>query len=382
MILSSNLASLWLQQASDNFFNSVLHSHAIALFCLGVYWYHNWHLPQKKGKENSTKIMTLTKNTTDDHETTTMRSCSSIKKRGSLFEESPSVISTSSEEESANYHQLSADEAVAEACPDATKMERERFLIAREWDAPSAIESLQNYLEWHNKHETIAHEHNIMELTSENDSNDDDNSKDEEIWIRACSIAMKANNEPGESNLLPQVIRTYKIDNNDNTNSSSVTDIDGYRIFHIMPAQMDQDLAQGGTYALATALFINLHLDRHKAEKITVCMDIRAGQGWTNIHAMYQIPFMKDTTTLLLSLFPERLHKCLVYPVPSAFLWIWNGISKIIDPKTVEKICLLAGPNKIMSPPPLEEMTPHLGKEVAEYLEQARVADFIVEESA
>jgi len=254
-----------------------------------------------------------------------------------------------------------ADELVAEACPEATSVERERFLRARNSYVPSTIETLRHYLDWSQEHEQISKEHSIVRQITEN--------PDMDVWVEACAIAMKAVGELGEPNL-PQVIRTYKRD------GKSVTDLDGHRIFHIMPAQLDNTLAHGSTYALATALFLDKQLDRNDDEQITVCMDVRAGRGWPNVHAMRQVPFMKDTTNLLLSLFPERLHKCVVFPVPSAFFWIWTLLSKILDACTRDKICVLAGPNKIISPPPLEGMTPHLGEEVAQFLEDVRVGEF------
>jgi hypothetical protein len=88
------------------------------------------------------------------------------------------------------------------------------------------------------------------------------------------------------------------------------------------------------------------------------------------------VPFMQQTTTLLLALFPERLHKCLLYPVPPSFLWVWNTISKVVDPLTREKICLMSGPNRIVSRPPFEQMFDHMDEDAAHHLEGSRVADF------
>jgi hypothetical protein len=345
--------SLWLH-ASDSFQwdDFTVHSHALALFCVYLLWYVKVEgekrvlpTPRSSPKQSSKKV--------EDPALST--------KKGIEAPLSLAVSISSDESTGGQSADRSADEIVAEACPEATSVERQRFLAARSSHVPSAIRTLRHYLDWNNQHEKVAKHHNIVRQATEN--------PDMDVWIEVCAIAMKASGESGEPKL-PQVIRTYKVE------GESVTDLEGHRIFHIMPAQMDNTLAHGSTYALATALFLNKHLDRNGSERITVCMDVRAGKGWPNIHAMRQVPFMKATTMLLLSLFPERLQKSLVFPVPSAFLWIWNVVSKILDRCTRDKICVLAGPNKIISPPPLEGMMPHLGKEVAQLLEEARVADF------
>jgi hypothetical protein len=211
------------------------------------------------------------------------------------------------------------------------------------------------------RHDEIAREHKIERKTSDD--------RDADVWTEVCAIAMKACDEVGDVNL-PRVIRSHQIEGVD------ATDLQGHRFFHIIPAQMDDNLAKTSTYALATALYINKQLDRGGLERITVCMDVRAGRGWPNIHAMRLVPFMKQTTTLLLSLFPERMYKMLLYPVPPSFLWVWNLISKVIDPLTKDKVCLLSGVNKITAPPPLDQMFEHLEEKVALLLESSRLAAF------
>ena len=155
---------------------------------------------------------------------------------------------------------------------------------------PSAIKTLRHYVDCVMKHEEIAREHKIERNTSDD--------RDVDVWTEACAIAMKACGEVGDVTL-PRVIRSLQIDGVD------ATDLQDHRISYICPAQMDDKLAKTSTYALATALYIHKQLARGGLERITVCMDVRAGRGWPNIHAMHLMPFMKQSTTLLLSLFPE-----------------------------------------------------------------------------
>ena len=322
---------------------STIHSHAAALVLINFFWILHWIAGQKE------KLLKTQK----------------LRSKKKMFLHTPSSSSSdydgdnTTNEEKSYMHDLS----IEKKCPDATPMERRRFLTARQGDVPGAIKTLSCYLDWLTEHDDITREHKI-EVKATGD-------KDVDVWAESCAVAMMAcEKKKDSSNLLPRVIRTHQIDGVDATDKS------GQRIFHIIPAQMDDQLASTYTYALATALYINKHLDREGLERITVCMDVRAGRGWPNIHAMRLVPFMKQTTTLLLSLFPERLHKCVIYPVPSTFLWIWNLIAKVIDPLTKDKICLLSGVNKIEAAPPLDQMSEHLGEKVALLLEASRVAAF------
>lgn len=274
-------------------------------------------------------------------------------------------MSTPGYSQSSPEDATSADDALAKACPAATAAERKRFLAARQGNLSGATKSLQNYLQWHLKYVDVAIEHNIVRASTDD--------KDLDVWREACQVARKAAGEVCEEPL-PRVIRTHLRTNNGE--DKPLVDKDGHRIIQIMPAQMDITLASSSTYAVAVALYLNLQLDREGEERIVVCMDVRAGQGWPNTHVVRLVPFMQQTTTLLLSLFPERLHRCLLYPVPPSFLWVWKTISKVVDPLTREKICLMSGPNKIVSPPPFEQMYEHMSEDAAHQLEDSRLADF------
>ena len=260
---------------------------------------------------------------------------------------------------------VALEDALATLCPSSTAAERKRFLRARNGNLPAATKMLRHYLQWHQKNIDIAMENNITRPVSDDG--------DMDMWNEACQVAMTATGETGNGPL-PRVIRTHLQSTNP---SKPLVDKDGYRLVQIMPAQMDMTLAKSSTYALAVALYLNRQLDREAEERIVVCMDVRAGKGWPNTHAVRLVPFMKQTTTLLLSLFPERLHRCLLYPVPQSFTWMWNRIAKVVDPLTREKIMLLSGPSKIMSPPPFEKMYKCMGKDAAQQLEHARVTAFL-----
>lgn len=320
-----------------------IQSHALALFVIYFAYHYPW------GWQNRDPLLRPPPNDKQDSKSGSVNS----QPRGGADE---SICSSPSKELSASLASLS------EACPSSTAAERKRFLVAREGNLKGATNTLQHFLAWHQKHVKVAQEHGLKRLVTEDE--------DLDIWNEACQIALKASGE-ATSLALPRVIRTHR-----GEKGKTVADLSGHRLFQIIPAQMDVSIASGSTYALAVAIYLNNSLDREGEEKIVVCMDVRAGRGWPNTHVMRLIPFMQQTTTLLLSLFPERLHRCYVYPVPPSFLWIWNAISKVVDPLTRDKICLMTGPNRIESPPPFEQMYQHLPKSAAHHLEDTRLASF------
>ena len=330
---------------SVHFNSHAVQSHALALFLIYFVYHYPW------GWQNRDKLLQPPR----------QKPKRKFSDEASSVATSDSSTQTSIDDDSST---IVSDDALTRACPASTAAERKRFLTARQGNVAAATKTLSHYLQWHQKHVDVAIQHKIVRPMTED--------KDLDIWTEACQVAMKASGETGEAPL-PRVIRTHTT--NDGL-AKPLGDKDGYRIIQIMPAQMDMTLAKSATYALAVALYLNLQLDREAEERIVVCMDVRAGQGWPNTHAVRLVPFMQQTTTLLLSLFPERLHKCLLYPVPSSFMWVWNSISKVVDPLTREKICLMCGPNKIASPPPYEQMYQYMEVEVAHHLEGARVASF------
>jgi CRAL/TRIO domain len=272
------------------------------------------------------------------------------------------------------------DAALEKACPKSTQAERRRFLVSTGGNHERAGGRLREYLAWRRNHQRIRTEHSIRIKPSVD--------PDYDVWVESCLVAMRACGEVAENIVLPRVVRCYSASRkpfpqgtNDGTppswgESSDLVDRDGHRIFHMIPGLMDDKLAKTSTYALAVAIYFDRKLDRASSETVTLCMDVRAGNGWPNIHGLRLIPFMKNSLKLLLPTFPERLHKCVVYPVPSAFLYVWTMISRSLDVKTREKICVVSGKCTIASPPPMEKLIALLGEEPSTLMEDTRVASF------
>lgn len=257
---------------------------------------------------------------------------------------------------------LPGDDALARLHPSATTMERKRFLVACDGKIADASKALDYYLSWLEKYDKVAKENEISFSKA--------NKSDKCIYKDATLIAIKSLKKGKTKTELPRIIRTHRL------NGVDVSDRNGNRIFHLLPAQMDAALAKPPTYALIIVLYLHQMLKREEDERINVCIDVRAGLGWPNPKIFKLIPFIKTMASMLMALFPERLETCIIYPVPSALLWVWKAIKPYIDPVTRDKICLLPGGSTKDSPLPLEEMTKYIEEDVALIMEKARIESF------
>jgi hypothetical protein len=256
---------------------------------------------------------------------------------------------------------------------ESTSNERRRFLVACKGNVIAATNRLDHYLQWNSEH-VEAKVVNKIKMKPTRD-------RDYDLWVECCLTAMKISGEV-EDIVLPRIIRTLHRkeksggDENGIEKKPDFRDRDGHRIFCFRPALMDTKLAKSSTYTSAVAIYLDRSCKREKSEKITVCVDVRAGRGWPNTHVLQLIPFMKHSMKLLLPIFPERLHRAIVYPVPHAFFYVWRMISKCMDPLTVERVCVLEGKCKIVAPPPIDKLRVYFGEEEMERLEATRSDNF------
>lgn len=75
-------------------------------------------------------------------------------------------------------------------------------------------------------------------------------------------------------------------------------------------------------------------------------------------------------------MFPERLYRSVLYPLPYAFTWVLNAVKVVIDPVTAKKIVVLPGSAAKTSPMPMNEMTQYVSREVALLCEKERIESF------
>jgi hypothetical protein len=253
---------------------------------------------------------------------------------------------------------VDVDQWIASQVKEATAAERLRFYVSKKTQVATA-RALRAYMDWRKKHDlTIA-------------TAPDSILEDARMWNEASLIALKARREKRCSAPLPQIAFMHQSEN------SYIADRTNHRIIHFVAGRMDDRIASTVTYALAVALYIDRKLDRESDELVTVVIDSRGGHGWRNLTAAQLLPFIQHLSKLLLQMFPERLYRTLVFPIPSRFFWVWKLARNCIDPLTREKICPLMGPSTIESSPPMDEIAPYLSSEVVVRLETERKSRFV-----
>lgn len=271
-----------------------------------------------------------------------------------------------------------------ESIPSSTEAERRRFLLAACGNVTLARDRLSKYVSWTTTHQKVQRQIQAYERWTSRDRRncarssslrDVDETLDCHDWQVACAAAMTSRNEPVSPTRtrLPRIARTFYEEKSDGVCCCH----HGHRIIHISPGKMDDRLVSLETYALAIALYMDRKLPRDSGELVTVMIDARGGVGWRNLHAAQLIPFIQHTSELLLSMFPERLGRAIVYPVPWCLSWIWNVVRCCLDPKTSGKIHLLSGPAKIVSPPPHDQIVRYLDDELSNRIEAERIASFL-----
>jgi hypothetical protein len=248
--------------------------------------------------------------------------------------------------------------------PQATMQERKRFFIGCKRNLRVAANTLRDYLVWRETHRRI--EKQIipkLQLSGNQDTDD---------WTVAVAVASISRREKN-AKPVPQIARTYR------KGEKFLRDRGGHRFVQVIPGRMDDRLIGLKTYSLALALYIDRKLQPGSTEQITVLVDVRAGTGWRNPNGAQLLPFIQHTCSLLLSKFPERLARSMVYPLPPAFEWVWKIVHRFLDPSTAEKIAVFTGPSTIHSPPPSDQMMAYLDQESITQLENTRKSAFVLD---
>lgn len=267
--------------------------------------------------------------------------------------------------------------------PSSTVAERRRFLNAKAGKYDLAFEQMKHYMEWRERY-NLDH----VGVTSSSSSQEED--EDQEEW-KSCASSDKTLDEidwkfasdkalsydhghPDDlPSTLPQLVRILTIPGS----NDHLRDVDGHRILHLLPAQMDPHVASHETFALCIAFYLERKLGRNTMEKMTVVIDVRAGHGWANPRPNKLIPFIKGISSLMEKNFPERLSKSILFPLPRAATVIWGVIKKFLDPNTAEKIVVLSGNAGTDAPPPFQKMELYMERRVIDRMEAIRIDSFL-----
>ena len=247
-------------------------------------------------------------------------------------------------------------EQIEKVLPLSTAAERTRFLIDRKGDTAAAIAKLGNYLEWRRQY-------------------CDDNMKHLDSWAYATHLASKhgkTKHNMSVSSTLEQLpcitFQHVQFTSNNENGDNSITET---KYLHHLPARIDPKLADTSVYALALAIYLDHVLDRHSTEKVTLVIDVRPNHGWANIKAHKLLPFIQSTVRNLCDLYPTRLNRCIIYPVPSVAKALWKAVKPFVGRETVKKVCLSTGPAGKNDKIP-KKLNEHLDHDLISKFEQRR----------
>lgn len=156
----------------------------------------------------------------------------------------------------------------------------------------------------------------------------------------------------------------------------AIRDKRGNRVMHLLPARINPDLAPPMTYANVFAIYLDHNFDRASMEKVTILVDIRAGEGWANTPVLAMMKVLRSIIRVFEFNFPERVEKFVVFPVPRLARGIFNAIKLLFDSNTANKIVLVAGPDGVDAPVPKQDIEPHIDGDIIDQTERARLTYF------
>jgi len=244
-----------------------------------------------------------------------------------------------------------------ERFPTITPMERKRFSKGRAMDR--ICTKLEGYVEWREKNQ----------LDSKSFKNHPEFKSDHEVWQFAANHTSKHYDE-GEVKMSPNFPRIARFGGEEDLRAS-----DGKRIVQVLPALIDKDLAPLDFYALTFAVYVELKFGRDTDEQIHVLVDARTGEGWPNVPAMNLIPFVKSLVRYLEDNMPERMFRCVLYPLKNAAKPIWGIFKSFLNPKVVKKIVIYWGPATPESPVPKEMTNETYSADFVKAIESQRTAE-------
>lgn len=159
-------------------------------------------------------------------------------------------------------------------------------------------------------------------------------------------------------------------------NGKPIKDRKGFKILHVLPGLINRIVAQADFYALALSFYLDRKFDRASEEKMTVVIDVRAGEGWPNPVAFMMVKFVRTITRQLQQRYPERLNSLVVFPVPWAAMGVWAAIKRVFRLEIMDKITLVSGPADRAAALPKAKLDDSIDAGTLDMMEQFRLDHF------
>lgn len=94
-------------------------------------------------------------------------------------------------------------------------------------------------------------------------------------------------------------------------------------------------------YTQAVCRVVDEMLPADSEGQITALLDVRPSRGWPNPSPMEIVPFVRDLVKVIMSNYPERLKRAIVYPLPAGLVTFANFLLMVMDSSVRQKIQLV-----------------------------------------
>eukprot|EP00977_Amphora_coffeiformis_P007809 scaffold1717_cov169-Amphora_coffeaeformis.AAC.4 len=269
-----------------------------------------------------------------------------------------------------------------------SEQEKRRFEKVFSKDAK---EKMAAYLTWRKEHHLGDKDYNDNEPSPPLVTDDN---YDAQLWKWAVQKAWKYQQQQQQQQT-PEQQQTSSHHSNKSTKPRSLRKLNPFqqnnrhRILHVLAARLDLDVGDASLYSTALALYLDGLLGSKDSrqdneattedQRSTLLLDVRPGRGWRNPPALELVGLIRHAATYLHDLYPDRLHCCVLYPVPRPAIWIWNCLIRVfLDDSIKSAVCLYpGGASNFHSPIPRQELLKHHVDEAClDHCEQARVDTF------
>jgi len=129
--------------------------------------------------------------------------------------------------------------------------------------------------------------------------------------------------------------------------------LDNTPILFVQGALYDPEV-EPEKYMLACGHALDSMLSADDDRKVTILIDARPGEGWTNVSAHKMMPFFRLASSVLPNNYPERVQKVVIYPMPGIVGVLWRTVRCLLDRVTRDKVQVLSGAASLGAPCPPE----------------------------
>jgi len=126
---------------------------------------------------------------------------------------------------------------------------------------------------------------------------------------------------------------------------------DGTPATYVQGGRFDPNIP-AENYVLFCAHTVDSIVKATEMTRVTVLIDVRAGDGWPNAPPHKMVSFFRLANQILTGNYPERAQRLIIYPIPTMLTYLWTTFSAMLDPVTREKFIVLGGDASLGAPCP------------------------------